>query len=469
MHQMELNEAPMKIGHNTIPDGTAPVQRSADPANLAPEFQTRPFWWIAAPRAHVGDGMQPASCDVLVVGSGVTGLNAARELARAGRSVVVLDSGEAGIGATSRNAGHIGRVLKHEFTQLVASLGLQKAIAIYREMEGAYNSVLDVVSKEGIDCEYRVSGRVILAYTPQQLALVEAECAAKKTHLGEDYRMLDRAGLAAEVDAPLFVGGAYLPESASLHPGLYHAGLLRAALVAGVNVLTGTEVHAISNTGAVGASRFRVKTSRGEIVARDVIVATNGYTGPGIPGWFRRRLVPFDAYMIATEELAPEVVRSILPGNRVYIDANRNVNFFRQSPDGRRVLYGGRTGGRPPADLSSIGEALLTDARRILPGLEGKKIGRVWTGRCAGTIDLYPHIGMHDGIHFAAGYCFAGIPMGTYLGRKLAWGMLGKTEGDTMFRERAMPGHPVYWGNPWFVPLYMKFYDLLDWRDGGRS
>jgi glycine/D-amino acid oxidase-like deaminating enzyme len=458
----------MKIDHDAISDGLAPALRSANQTSFAPEFQANPFWWIAAPRAHAGDGVLPANCDVLVVGSGVTGLNAARELARGGRSVVVVDSGEAGIGATSRNAGHIGRVLKHEFTQLVSVLGLERAVAIYREMEGAYNSVLDVVSKEGIDCEYRVSGRVILAYTQKQLSLVEAECAAKKTHLGEEYRMLDRAGLATEVDAPLFVGGAYLPESASLHPGLYHSGLLRAALSVGVKALSGTEVCAILSTGAAGASRFRVKTSRGEIAARDVIVATNGYTGPGIPGWFRRRLIPFDAYMIATEELAPEVVRSILPGNRVYIDANRNVNFFRQSPDGRRILYGGRTGGRLPSDLSTIGLDLLSDARRLLPGLEGKRIGRVWTGRCAGTIDLYPHIGTHDGIHFAAGYCFAGIPMGTYLGRKLAWGMLGKAEGDTMFRERAMPGHPIYWGNPWFVPLYMKFYDLLDWHDGGR-
>ncbi len=434
----------------------------------AADFAKTPFWWIAAPRPPIAEAQLPASADVVIVGSGVTGLNAARELARGGRDVVVLDRGEAGIGATSRNAGHIGRVLKHEFTQLVSGLGLAKAIEIYREMQAAYDSVGEVTKGEGIDCEYRVSGRVILAYTPKQLELVEAECAAKKQHLGEDYTMLDRAGLKAELDSPLFVGGAYLPESASLHPGLYHLGLLAAAKKAGVNVLPGTDVQSIDNIGTTDAPRFVVRTSRGEIAARDVIVATNGYTGPGIPGWFRRRLVPFDAFMIASEELAPETMRAILPGNRVYIDANRNVNFFRQSPDGKRVLYGGRTGGRPPADLATIGEKLFADARKILPGLAGRKLGRVWTGRCAGTIDLYPHIGTQDGIHYAAGYCFAGIPMGTYLGRKLAWGMLGRPEGETVFRERAMPGHPIYWGNPWFVPLYMKFYDLLDWRDGGR-
>jgi glycine/D-amino acid oxidase-like deaminating enzyme len=426
-----------------------------------------PFWWIAAPRPPILEARLPARTDVLIVGSGVTGLNAARELARAGRDVVVVDAGEAGIGATSRNAGHVGRVLKHEFTSLAQTLGLPKAVDIYREMQAAYESVGDVIEAEHIECEYRRCGRVILAYSQRQLDLIARECSEKREHLGEEYRMLDRKGLEAELDSPQFVGGAYLPESASIHPGLYHLGLLRAAVACGVQVLSGTKVQSISSERSDG-DRFVVRTAWGTVRARDVIVATNGYTGPGLPGWLRRRLVPFNAYMIATEELSPRTVAALLPGNRVYIDANRNVNFFRQSPDGLRILYGGRTGGRVPRDLGDIGGLLFKDARRILPGLEGHKLAHTWTGRCAGTFDLYPHIGTHDGIHYAAGYCFAGVPMGTYLGRKLAWGLLGRPDGATVFRERPMPGHVLYRGNPWFVPLYMKFSDWLDRRDGGR-
>ena len=366
----------------------------------AADFAKTPFWWIAAPRPPIADAQLPARADVVIVGSGVTGLNAARELARGGRDVVVLDRGEAGIGATSRNAGHIGRVLKHEFTQLVSGLGLAKAIEIYREMQAAYDAVGEVTKSEGIDCEYRVSGRVILAYTPKQLEMVEAECAAKKTHLGEDYTMLDRAGLKAELDSPLFVGGAYLPESASLHPGLYHLGLLAAAKKAGVNVLPGTDVQSIDNIGTADAQRFRVSARRADRNRR----ARRDRGDQRLHGARHSRagsaaaLVPFDAFMIASEELSPEAMRAILPGNRVYIDANRNVNFFRQSPDGKRVLYGGRTGGRPPADLATIGEKLFADARKILPGLEGRKLGRVWTGALCGydrSLSAYRHAGRY--------------------------------------------------------------------------
>jgi glycine/D-amino acid oxidase-like deaminating enzyme len=102
-----------------------------------------------------------------------------------------------------------------------------------------------------------------------------------------------------------------------------------------------------------------------------------------------------------------------------------------------------------------------------MPDLRSHKIARAWTGRCAGTFDLYPHIGSADGIHFANGYCFAGIPMGTYLGRKLAAGLIGRG-GETIFRERNFPGMPGYRGSSWFVPYVMKYFDWLDRRGGGH-
>ena len=99
-----------------------------------------------------------------------------------------------------------------------------------------------------------------------------------------------------------------------------------------------------------------------------------------------------------------------------------------------------------------------------MPDLTGVRISRAWSGYCAGTFDLWPHIGVHDGVHYALGYCFAGLPMGTYLGNKAALQILGKPDGKTLFSDREFPGRWWYRGTPWFMPLYIAHLNWLDKR-----
>jgi glycine/D-amino acid oxidase-like deaminating enzyme len=102
----------------------------------------------------------------------------------------------------------------------------------------------------------------------------------------------------------------------------------------------------------------------------------------------RRRLIPFDAYMIATERLPAATVRALLPTNRTVIDCNHNIIYLRRSPDGARILFGGQTGART-TDLKSRAAALHRLATKILPGFGDLRLSYAWTGRCAGTFDLY--------------------------------------------------------------------------------
>ena len=90
----------------------------------------------------------------------------------------------------------------------------------------------------------------------------------------------------------------------------------------------------------------------------------------------------------------------------------------------------------------------------------------VWTGYCAGTFDLMPHIGGAEHIWYGLGYNFAGIPMGTHFGGKLAALVLGRPEGRSEFATAAFPTLPLYGGNPWFVPMAMRYFD---WKDGKRA
>jgi glycine/D-amino acid oxidase-like deaminating enzyme len=245
---------------------------------------------------------------------------------------------------------------------------------------------------------------------------------------------------------------------AGLHPGLYHQGLLDRALAAGVTVLPFMPVLALRRE----ADAFEISTPRGRLTAKEVIVATNGYSGPAFP-WLQRRIVPFDAYMIATEPLPASVLDAVMPGKRTFIDWNFDVDFIRRSPDDSRILFGGNTG-VIGADLGRMGEALRQKLRRMLPQLGDVALAHSWTGRCAGTRDLYPHIGVEGGIHYAVGYCFAGVPMGTHFGLALARRILGRDEAESVFWQRPFEAIPLYRGNPWFVPYAMRWYARHDWR-----
>ena len=422
------------------------------------DFKEQPFWWDAAPRPVLPQSPLPAEVDVAVIGSGHTGLIAALTLARAGRRVAVFDAGDAGQGASSRNAGYVGRSLKHGFGELMERHGLDRAVAVYRDMRAAFDWVFTLVEQEQIACKLVHCGRFVGALSPRQHESMAREYALRERHLGEPFEMLSRAAQGSELGSDYYCGGAIIPDHGSFHPGLYHLGLLERALSAGVEVHARTPVTAIRRE----SDGFLVQSERGAVKARDVLVAANGYIDKAMP-WLRRRLVPFHGYMVATEPLPPERIDRILPRSRTVIEFHHNIFFLRRSPDGERLLFGGYTGG-PVPDLKGMATRLHAALLRIVPDLAGVRFSHAWTGKCAGTFDLYPHIGVHDGIHFALGYCFAGVPMGSWMGLKAALKIMGLPDSGTAFDSLTFPTLPLYGGNPWFVPLVMKFYDWQDRR-----
>ena len=350
-----------------------------------------------------------------IIGSGITGLVAALHLARGGRQVTVFEAQEPGYGASTRNAGYVGRTLKHGFGELVKTNGLPFATQIYGELMEAFLAVKETVESENIDCHYSQQGRLLLATSSAMYEAMAREFALREKHLREPFAMVSRAEQTKEIGTERYFGGVKIEDHAGLHPGLYHQGLLDAARAAGVTIAAHTPVLRIARDGA----GFIVQTPRLNVAARAVIVATNGYSGDAFP-WLKRRVMPFDAYQTVSEPMDRELVRRLLPGDRTFIDWNFNVDWVRRVPgDPTRIVFGGLTGGRNQ-DLRVMAERLHMRLVRIFPELSGLRFDNVWTGKCGGTLDLYPHIGCHEGIHYAAGYCFAGVPMGTLFGQKLA-------------------------------------------------
>jgi glycine/D-amino acid oxidase-like deaminating enzyme len=419
----------------------------------------KPFWWRAAPRPDLPKQPAPAKVDIAIIGSGITGLVAAIHLAQAGQQVAIFDQGAIGGGASSRNAGFVGRTLKFSFGDLQRQHGTEHAIAVYHEMQTAFDSVAQTIAEFGIDCDYQTHGRLVLANTTKQYDEIVGEYRLRQQHLGNSFAAIPTSDLRNEIASDRYQGGIMVPDMAALHPGKYHQGLLDAATALDVGLFPHMPITSLKNAGDSWlVSNLDGATTR----AKAVLLATNGYSGKLLP-WLQRRLIPFDAWMIATAELEPALMTRLLPHHRTYIDNNMNIDFLRRSPDGKRVLFGGKTGTK--STLPAMARRLAAELRAILPDLATTDIDDVWTGRCAATFDLLPHLGQIDGLHYAVGYCFAGVPMGTHFGRLIANRLLGQGVRTSIFADRPFPTLPLYTGNAWFVPAMMRYYD---WKDGKR-
>ena len=217
---------------------------------------------------------------------------------------------------------------------------------------------------------------------------------------------------------------------------------------AGVPIAIRTPVNGLTQN---ASGIWHVKTPRGIIRAGHVIIATNGYTGDVTPQ-FKRRVVPVGSYIIATEELPPDLALSLSRRNRSFADTRRVLTYYRPSPDGKRMIFGGRAkfGFTDPTETAPMLHRFMTDR---FPQLKGVKITHAWTGNVAFTMDELPHMGKLDGLHFALGCNGSGIAMMSYLGRETARKIAGKSNRQIAFDQPEFPTHPLYHGKPGFCRL----------------
>ena len=421
------------------------------------DFKTTPYWWDQTPRPAVPVQNLPDAVDVAVIGSGYTGLHAALAIARGGRSVLVLEAEDAGWGCSSRNGGQISTSIKPEVDELARLHGPEKALAIAREGHNALAWIEAFIRQEKIECDFRVAGRFHAAHTPAQYEKMAHSLTQKIEGLEIPAYLVPRAEQHSEMGTDAYHGGVVFQKHAALDPGRYHQGLLDCALAAGVQLATHTPVTALAGTGP-----FKLGTPRGTVRARDVVVATNGYTGTVTP-WHRRRVIPIGSYIIATEPLTPEVATRLMPHNRSYSDSRKVVYYYRLSPDRTRILFGGRVSAAETDTVKSAPK-LRRDLIALFPELSDVKISHSWMGFVAYTFDTMAHIGRHEGLYYAMGYCGSGVSMASYLGMRIGQQVLGNTDGMTGLDGLKFQTRPLYTGKPWFLSASVAYYR---WRDGG--
>jgi glycine/D-amino acid oxidase-like deaminating enzyme len=261
---------------------------------------------------------------------------------------------------------------------------------------------------------------------------------------------------AGEIASEFYHGGCVYHDDASLDPTRLLLGLHARALGSGATVVDRCPVHAIQRS----SDGFEVSTSRGVVKARQVLLATNGYSGTLSP-WHRRRVIPIGSYQIATEPLGAERVRALIPKGRNVVDSRRVVVYLRPSADGERIIFGGRAALAETDPLACV-PRLRQMMTRIFPQLESAQVSHAWVGWVAYTFDTLPHLGQHDGLFYSMGYCGQGVPLAPYFGMRIGRQMAGLPEGRTALDGLPFPSRPYYHGKPWFLAPSVFAYRIVD-------
>jgi glycine/D-amino acid oxidase-like deaminating enzyme len=422
-----------------------------------------PYWWEDAPPQSRAAEPVAARADVAIVGAGYTGLSAAITLARAGRSVLVFDRMRPGEGASSRNGGMASGNLRPSLEEMTRRFGAARAEAILLEAKAAREDLAQFIASERIDCGFALTGRFTGASSAAHYERLAREADLIRGRLGVEAYAVARAEQRGELGTDYYHGGLVRQDIGGLHPAKLVAGMLRLAEASGAVVHGETAVKRIAPEAAGG---FRVETARGTLAARDVLMATNGYTD-GVDPWLRRRLVPIASAIIATGPISPNLMRTLFPKGYMCGDTRRLHYYYRPSPDGTRILWGGR-GASLGEDRARAAERLRQAMIDVFPEVADTPISHNWFGHVAMHRDMVPRIFEHQGVHYAAGYCGSGVVWARWAGQKAALKILGRQEGRSALDFRPPRTIPLYTGKPWFMPAFFAWYELADRRDGRR-
>lgn len=394
------------------------------------------------------------TADVVVIGGGYTGLHAALNAAERGYSVVLLEAGRIGWGASGRNGGQAIPGWRKGASELTARYGAAHARVLFDLALEARTLTLERIAKHQIACDLRMSGHLTAAAKRTDLDWMRAEAELLATQMNYPHaRVLDREATREKLDAPGFHGGFLDGGGGHLHALNYAVGLAEAARAAGVALHEHSPVLSIETEAGVVAH-----TAQGVVRARYGVLACDALLH-GLEPRIAGRIMPVANYVVATEPLAHP--QALVADHLAVSDSRFVVNYFRMSADDRLIFGGGeRYTPDPPADIPGFVRPYIA---RVFPELANVRIDYAWGGLVSVTMSRLPHIGRLGDLFFAHGYSGQGVLLPALAGKVLVEAMAGTAERFDVLAGVAPTEFPG--GAALRAPLYvlgMLWYALRD-------
>ncbi len=395
--------------------------------------------------------------DVVVVGGGYTGMWSAwhvKALEPEAR-VILLEADETcGRGPSGRNGGFCN-ALWLSLPNMRKRWGAEGALAVARAAEDSVAGIGEFCERQGVDAWFRRAGYLKVstaeAFDDSTNEAVEA-CRA----LGEAdaAQALSAEELAERCSSPLFRGGVFFPDAATVQPARLALGLREQLIAAGVEVHESSPMQSLRRRN----DGVEVRTASGAVRAATAVLAIGG-AAKGLGGALQGRLSIASSHIVLTEPV-PDLLEEIgWTGGECITDSRALVDYFRTTPDGRivfgwgggRIALGAGLGGRTEIDREVI-DRTIAQMSAIFPGLTGKRITHAWGGPIDASPTHLPVVRPLRGerAFAAAGYTGNGVGPSHMVGRTLASLALGRRDGPSRlaFVEPSpprIPPEPFHW------------------------
>jgi gamma-glutamylputrescine oxidase len=362
--------------------------------------------------------------DVCVVGGGLAGLTTARELARRGWSVALLESRRIAWNASGRNDGFVLPGFAESMDKVVSRVGLIHAKALWAL------SVMGLRYVHTTIAEGRMPG----------VAPVGGWLKVSKVDDGDevlaDVQLYGEFGTEVEgwptervrdvLKSNYYFHALHLPRAFHIHPLNYALGLADAAQAAGVRIFEHTQALAIDPAGV----RKRVTTPAGRVRANQVVLACNAHLGSLLPR-IAGTLVPIWTYVIATEHLGARLADAVTYRGAV-TDTDLADNHYR-IVDGDRLLWSGRSTtweGNP----DQFAKKLQADIAAVYPQLGQVEVEHAWSGLLGNPLHRMPQIGeLSPGLWLASGFGGHGLNTTAMAGNIIAQAIVDNDDAWRLF------------------------------------
>lgn len=371
----------------------------------------RNHWWNAAvEQVAFPPLMESITVDLVVIGAGFTGLNAARVAAVEGLRVCLIDAETIGHGGSGRNVGLVNAGLWLPPDQIKQALGDVRGERLISDLGSGPDRVFDLIKRYEIQCDARRRGTLHLAHSRKAISDLRVRERQWQTR-GAPVTLLDAQTTARQVGSEMYHGALFDARAGVIQPLDYVRGLARAAASEGVQIYEKTAAVYIKHNDI-----WKITTADGDLRAPKLLIATNAYnTLSPATQVYETSIVSY--FQCVSQELAPHDFDAILPEHHGCWDTALIMSSFRKTRDNRLVF------GAMGETLDAIGQYIHDGwaqraVQRIFPNVK-IELSQSWSGRIAMTQNKIPEIVRLGKDGYAIfGYSGRGIAPGTVLGEQ---------------------------------------------------
>ena len=355
-----------------------------------------PTWYAAtmvgAPER--GPLTRDIDVDVSVIGAGLAGLTVAREVARRGWSVAVLEAGRVAALASGRNGGFVSPGFAERIETIIERVGLPRAKELWTLSEGGVDYIRRTIRESNMAGVGARDGRLSVRRTDDEAGSIE-HVAMLRVEFGADVEAWPTEQVREVLRSRAYFQAVHFANAFHMHPLNYALGLAALAEAAGVRVYEQTAATGIDPAGV----RKRIQTPQGRVRAHHAVLAASLGAG-GVDGPIGATVVPVSTYVAVTKPLGETLFDAIRYTGAV-ADTRRAGDYYRVVADDR-LMWGGRftTRAASPRRLKAL---MRRDITRTYPQLGEAEIEYAWTGTMAYAVHKMPQIG-----ELAPGYWLAG-------------------------------------------------------------